>query len=190
MELGLDRIYIQAKRYSLDNKVGSSAIRDFFGSLDRFKAAKGVFVTTSDFTKDATDTVDLLSKRIILINGIRLSELMVRHNVGCRVEETLQVKKIIEDFDKLNIKSIDYLACNSLKYSKWNSYYNKIHMLTNGVRIGASANKTGNNKYGGDWMLESTGENVESIYFTNGIVNCLQGLKGTAIFFVKINICY
>ncbi len=96
--LGLDRIYIQAKRYSSDNKVGAPAIRDFFGSLDRFKAAKGVFVTTSDFTRDAHETAELLSKRIVLIGGQRLAELMVRHNIGCRIEETLHVKKIDEDF--------------------------------------------------------------------------------------------
>jgi restriction system protein len=97
-ELGLDRVYIQAKRYSADNKVGAPAIRYFFGSLDRFKAAKGVFVTTSEFTKDAEETASMLSKRIVLINGTRLGNLLIRHNVGCRVEETLYVKKIDEDF--------------------------------------------------------------------------------------------
>jgi restriction system protein len=96
--LGLDRIYIQAKRYARGNNIGAAAIRDFFGSLDRFKAAKGVFVTTSDFTKDARETAEMLSKRIVLINGERLGELMIRHNVGCRVEETLHLKKVDEDF--------------------------------------------------------------------------------------------
>lgn len=96
--LGLDRIYVQAKRYTPANKVGASAIRDFFGSLDRFKAAKGVFATTSDFTKDAEETASMLSKRIVLVNGKRLGDLMIRHNVGCRIEETLHVKKIDEDF--------------------------------------------------------------------------------------------
>jgi restriction system protein len=96
--LGLDRIYVQAKRYGPGNKVGASAIRDFFGSLDRFKAAKGVFVTTSDFTSDAEETAVMLSKRIVLVNGRRLGELMIRHNVGCRIQETLHIKKIDEDF--------------------------------------------------------------------------------------------
>jgi restriction system protein len=80
------------------NNIGASAVRDFFGSLDRFKAAKGVFVTTSDFSKEARDTAELLSKRIVLINGERLTDLMVRHDVGCRVEETLHAKKVDEDF--------------------------------------------------------------------------------------------
>jgi len=67
--LGLDRVYIQAKRYQQGNTVGGREIRDFFGSLDRFKAAKGLFVTTSDFTKDARETAGQLSKRIVLIGG-------------------------------------------------------------------------------------------------------------------------
>jgi restriction system protein len=55
--LGLDRVYIQAKRYQSGNAVGAAQIRDFFGSLDRFKAAKGILVTTSNFTRDAKETV-------------------------------------------------------------------------------------------------------------------------------------
>jgi restriction system protein len=96
--LGLDRIYVQAKRYVDGNTVGASAIRDFFGSLDRFKAAKGLFVTTSNFTKDARDTAASLSKRIVLIDGEQLVRLMIRYGVGCRVEDTLYLKKIDEDF--------------------------------------------------------------------------------------------
>jgi restriction system protein len=96
--LGLDRIYIQAKRYASGNNIGPSAIRDFFGSLDRHKAAKGLFVTTSAFSSSARETADFLSKRIVLIDGEQLTRLMIRHDVGCRVEETLAIKKIDEDF--------------------------------------------------------------------------------------------
>ena len=96
--LGLDRVYIQAKRYQQGNTVGGREIRDFFGSLDRFKAAKGLFVTTSDFTKDARETAGLLSKRIVLIGGDQLAALMVRYDIGCRAEETLYVKTVDEDF--------------------------------------------------------------------------------------------
>jgi restriction system protein len=96
--LGLDRVYIQAKRYAAGNTVGPGAIRDFFGSLDRHKAAKGLFVTTSNFTSSARETADYLSKRIVLIDGEQLTRLMIRHNVGCRVEEVLHVKKVDEDF--------------------------------------------------------------------------------------------
>jgi restriction system protein len=87
--LGLDRIYIQAKRY---------AEGDFFGSLDRHKAAKGLFVTTSAFSSSARETAAFLSKRIVLIDGDQLAQLMIRHNVGCRIEDTLHIKKLDEDF--------------------------------------------------------------------------------------------
>jgi restriction system protein len=95
--LGLDRIYVQAKRYT-DNKVSSGEIRDFFGSLDRFKATKGLFVTTSGFSPSGKETADLLSKRIVLIDGPILTRLMIRFDVGCRVEETIQIKKLDEEF--------------------------------------------------------------------------------------------
>jgi restriction system protein len=96
--LGLDRIYIQAKRYADGNTVGASAIRDFFGSLDRFKATKGLFVTASTYTPSARETAGMLSKRIVLVDGGQLTRLMIRHNIGCRVEETLEIKKIDEEF--------------------------------------------------------------------------------------------
>jgi len=96
--LGLDRIYIQAKRYAEGNTVGAGAIRDFFGSLDRFKASKGLFVTASSFSPSARDTAELLSKRIVLIDGVQLARLMIKHSVGCRVEETLAIKRVDEEF--------------------------------------------------------------------------------------------
>ncbi len=96
--LGLDRIYIQAKRYGEGNTVGAGAIRDFFGSLDRFKASKGLFITTSDFTQQARETAEMLSKRIVLVSGKQLSRLMIRHGVGCRVEETLEIRRLDEEF--------------------------------------------------------------------------------------------
>lgn len=95
--LGLDRIYVQAKRYT-DSKVSSGEIRDFFGSLDRFKATKGLFVTTSAFSPSAKETADLLSKRIVLVDGPLLTRLMIRFGIGCRVEETIQIKKLDEEF--------------------------------------------------------------------------------------------
>lgn len=96
--LGLDRVYIQAKRYAAGNNVGSGSIRDFFGSLDRHRATKGIFVTTSGFSSSARETVEFLSKRIVLIDGDQLAMLMIRHNVGCRIEDTLHIKRIDEDF--------------------------------------------------------------------------------------------
>jgi restriction system protein len=96
--LGLDRVYIQAKRYAVGSNVGPGAIRDFFGSLDRHKATKGLFVTTSTFSPAARETAEFLSKRIVLVDSDQLTRLMIRHDVGLRVEETLHIKKIDEDF--------------------------------------------------------------------------------------------
>jgi restriction system protein len=96
--LGLDRVYIQAKRYAAGNNIGSGAIRDFFGSLDRHKATKGLFVTTSAFSASARETAEFLSKRIVLIDGDQLAALMVQQNVGCRIEDTLHIKKVDEEF--------------------------------------------------------------------------------------------
>jgi len=96
--LGLDRIYVQAKRYAPTQSVGPGAVREFFGSLDRHKAAKGVFVTTSSFTSSATKEAAGMSKRIVLIDGEHLGRLMIRYNVGCRVEDVLHIKKVDEDF--------------------------------------------------------------------------------------------
>jgi len=96
--LGLDRVYVQAKRYANGNNIGAGAIRDFFGSLDRHKASKGLFVTTSTFSPGARETADFLSKRIVLLDGDQLTRLMIRYSIGCRVEDTLHIKKVDEDF--------------------------------------------------------------------------------------------
>jgi restriction system protein len=96
--LGLDRVYIQAKRYKADNSIGPAAIREFSGSLELHKATKGIFVTTSGFSKAAFDTAERLGKRIVLVDGQHLSRLMIKYNVGCRTEETLEIKRLDEDF--------------------------------------------------------------------------------------------
>lgn len=96
--LGVDQIYVQAKRYADGNSVGPSAIRDFFGSLSLKKAQKGIFVTTSSFSRSATETAQQIGARIVLIDAGQLGRLMVRHNVGCRDQEILHIKRIDEDF--------------------------------------------------------------------------------------------
>ena len=92
--LGVDQIYLQAKRYKAENSIGSGAIRDFFGALNLKRAGKGIFVTTSSFTKSATETAENLSSRIVLIDGPSLADLMIKYGVGCRTEETLHLKKL------------------------------------------------------------------------------------------------
>jgi len=96
--LGLDRVYVQAKRYGLENPVSEPEIRAFSGSLGAAKANKGVFVTTSYFTQPAQSFAERHPFKIVLIDGERLAALMIRHNVGVRVDETLYLKKIDEDF--------------------------------------------------------------------------------------------
>jgi restriction system protein len=96
--LGLDRVYIQAKRYRLDGAVGEPDIRGFAGSLEGAKATKGVFVTTSYFTPQAKAFAEKITRRIVLIDGQQLAQLMIKHDVGVRIEETLHIKKIDEDF--------------------------------------------------------------------------------------------
>lgn len=96
--LGVDQIYVQAKRYGADNIVGASAIRDFFGALSLKKAHKGIFVTTSSFSPSARNTAEQLGGRIVLIDGQQLGRLMVRYNVGCRDKYALHIKDFDEDF--------------------------------------------------------------------------------------------
>lgn len=97
--LGLDRVYLQAKRYAEDNKVGGKEVRSFSGALDQHRATKGIFITTSSFTADAQRVPrEVVSKTLLLIDGLRLAELMVQYGVGVQVERTLAIKKLDQDF--------------------------------------------------------------------------------------------
>jgi len=97
--LGTQTVYIQAKRYKDGNNISSSAIRDFIGALALNNSGKGVFITTSDFTKDALDSAE--RGNIILINGARLVQLMLQYKIGVRVKETFELLAIDEDFFEL-----------------------------------------------------------------------------------------
>lgn len=96
--LGLDRIYVQAKRYGETNSVGRPEVQAFVGSLVGLGATKGVFVTTSQFSAQARDFVSRLPQRIVLIDGRLLADLMIQHEVGVRKSRSLEFKKIDEDF--------------------------------------------------------------------------------------------
>lgn len=96
--LGVDQIYLQAKRYGEGNNIGAAAIRDFFGALSLKKAHKGIFVTTSMFSPPSVQTARDLGSRIVLIDGVQLTKLMIRYNIGCRDEEVLHLKRVDEDF--------------------------------------------------------------------------------------------
>jgi restriction system protein len=97
-ELGLDVVYVQAKRYAPDHPVAVREVRDFVGSLEGHRASKGIFVTTSHFPSSAEEFVQRVSKRVILIDGPELARLMIKHNVGVRIKDTYEIKKIDEDY--------------------------------------------------------------------------------------------
>ncbi len=96
--LGLDRVYIQAKRYKAENKIGSPDVQAFYGAVAAAKANKGVFVTTSGFSPAARQFAEKVPVKLVLIDGEHLTRLMFLYNVGVRIHETVYVKKLDEDF--------------------------------------------------------------------------------------------
>lgn len=96
--LGLESVYIQAKRYQSDSTISSEAVRSFTGALNVQQAQKGLFVTTSSFSKSAKETAEKVPQRIVLIDGDTLSRLMIKHGDGCVSQKTLEVKKLNADY--------------------------------------------------------------------------------------------
>lgn len=94
--LGLDVIYLQAKRW--EGKVGRPDIQKFVGALQGKRARKGVFITTSEFTQEAIEYSKIVDSKIILIDGKNLAQLMIENNVGLYTAETYQLKKIDSDY--------------------------------------------------------------------------------------------
>jgi restriction system protein len=94
--LGLDVVYIQAKRW--EGTVGRPAVQNFAGSLEGFRARKGVLITTSSFTKDAKDYVDRIEKKIVLIDGEQLAQYMIDYGIGVAEVATYTVKKADLDY--------------------------------------------------------------------------------------------
>lgn len=95
--LGLDVIYLQAKRWK-DKSVGRPDLQQFAGALHGQRARKGVFMTTSTFSKEARDFVSRIDSQIILIDGKELASLMIDHNVGVALERTYEIKRVDADF--------------------------------------------------------------------------------------------
>lgn len=96
-KLGLDSIYVQAKKWN-DKPVGSPDIDQFAGALSKRKAHKGIFITTSTFTKDALTSVRDYTSRIILIDGAQLAGYMIDHDLGVSIMYTYHIKKVDSDF--------------------------------------------------------------------------------------------
>jgi restriction system protein len=94
--LGLDIIYLQAKRWG--NYVGRPEIQRFVGALHGKRARKGVFLTTSTFSRDAHDYVATIDPKVVLIDGQRLSQLMIDFDVGVSTAQTFAVKRVDSDY--------------------------------------------------------------------------------------------
>jgi restriction system protein len=96
-KLGLDNIYVQAKRWT-DKSVGSPDIDQFAGALSKKKASKGIFITTSTFSKEALASVKDYPAKIVLLDGVQLAHFMIDYGVGVSVVENYEIKKIDFDF--------------------------------------------------------------------------------------------
>lgn len=97
-KLGLDIIYIQAKRWKAGNIVGRPEIHKFVGALAGQGAKKGIFITTSTFSKDAWEYVPKNETKIVLIDGEQLAQLMIDFNIGCTTQRTYDLKRIDSDY--------------------------------------------------------------------------------------------
>jgi restriction system protein len=96
--LGLERVYVQAKRYAADNTVGRETIQAFVGALHGRHAERGIFITTSRFSPGAVEYAQGINSRVILIDGERLARLMIRYGVGVQTRHTYRVVELDEDF--------------------------------------------------------------------------------------------
>lgn len=99
--LGLDEIFVQAKRYAVDHKVGERSLRNFAGALLAKGMNKGVFVTTSAFTSSALAYVEKIQQHIVLIDGEELANLLVTYGIGVRVKSTYAIKRIDDSYFEL-----------------------------------------------------------------------------------------
>jgi len=97
-KLGLDIIYVQAKRWKTGNVVGRPEIQKFVGALAGQGAKKGIFITTSSFTKEALDYTPKNETKIVLIDGERLAQHMIDFNIGCTTQQIYELKKIDSDY--------------------------------------------------------------------------------------------
>jgi len=97
-KLGLDIIYIQAKRWKPGNVVGRPELQKFVGALAGQGAKKGIFITTSNFTKEALEYSPRNETKIVLIDGEHLAQLMIDYNLGCTTQQTYELKKVDSDY--------------------------------------------------------------------------------------------
>jgi restriction system protein len=97
-KLGLDIIYIQAKRWQAGNVVGRPELHKFVGALAGQGAKKGIFITTSSFSKDALNYAPKNETKIVLIDGVQLAQLMIDYNIGVSAQRTYEIKRLDNDY--------------------------------------------------------------------------------------------
>lgn len=118
----------------------------------------------------------LIKTKIFMNNELFFTEKDITEQTDLSQNCQFMINLILQQ----NIQNIDFLVCNSLKHDNWKKYYDLLKLKT-GVNVGASDNETGNVKYGGDWIMENTKENIQNIYWSNNIENYTQTLIGTII---------
>ena len=96
--LGLDIVYIQAKRWDNNNTVGRPEIQKFAGALQGQRARKGIFITTSDFTSSAREYTSIIDSKIVLIDGDTLAQLMIDFNIGVTSIASYELKRVDSDY--------------------------------------------------------------------------------------------
>ena len=117
-KLGLDLIYIQAKRWGKSNSIGRPDIQKFAGALQGKKVRKGIFLTTASFSKDAKEFVENLDIKIILIDGDKLTDYMFESGTGVVTQKVYEVKKVNEDyFEEVSMKDSSSSSSDKLKDS-------------------------------------------------------------------------
>jgi len=94
--LGLDQIYVQAKRW--EKSVGRPEVQAFVGALQGVRATRGVMISTSTFSRDARDYAEGVSPRVVLIDGEELARLMIEHEVGVSVDNVYSAKRVDSDY--------------------------------------------------------------------------------------------
>jgi len=97
-KLGLDTIYIQAKKWQAGSTVGRPEIQKFVGALQGQRAKKGIFITTTRFSDDAKKYAANIDTKVVLIDGVRLASLMIDHNVGVSSQTTYEIKRLDSDY--------------------------------------------------------------------------------------------
>ncbi|MFN0020350.1 MAG: restriction endonuclease [Pirellulaceae bacterium] len=95
-KLGLDMICVQAKRWK--DGVGRPQVQAFAGSMEAHRAKKGVMITTSTFSREAREFVERIERKIVLIDGQQLTQLMIDYNIGVAVDRTYVIKKLDNDY--------------------------------------------------------------------------------------------